>query len=106
VNNQRKIYHNLNLFSSIGWGDALVFARYGPSHTQQRKLFQDAFGKNVLSQYSFIQERETNILLKGLVNSPRDYERHVQRYIFSLFGGAVRLLSVYVQVLWRHHLGH
>jgi cytochrome P450 len=89
---------------SVGWGDAVLVARYGPSHTHQRKLLHDAFEKKALSQYSAIQERETNVLLKGLTNSPRDYEKHVQRYVSSFIDNAVH--SFHAQVFWGYNLRH
>ena len=67
--------------SSVGWGDAVIFTSYGPFHAQQRKLYQDAFGKNVVSEYRSIQEHESTILLRGLLDDPRNFDNHLQRYV-------------------------
>ena len=47
---------------------------------QQRKLYHDAFAKHAVTQYREIQEQEANVLLKSMMDKPKDYDRHVQRY--------------------------
>ena len=48
---------------------------------QQRKLYHDAFAKHAVTQYREIQEQEANVLLKSMMDKPKDYDRHVQRYV-------------------------
>ncbi|KAI0092994.1 cytochrome P450 [Irpex rosettiformis] len=67
-------------YDSIGWGDAIILAPYGPFLTRQHKLFSDAFGKGVVHVYRGVQEREANILLKGLLDDPNDFDRHAIRF--------------------------
>ena len=64
----------------IGWGDSSIFAKYGPFHNQQRKMYNEAFGKNAVAEYRAVQEREANILLKGLLDDPNDFDRLASRY--------------------------
>ncbi|KAI0788920.1 cytochrome P450 [Irpex lacteus] len=70
----------MGYYDNIGWGDATVFVSYGPFLSQQRKLYVEAFGKNVVSEYQSVQEREANTMLRGFLDSPKDFERHIQRY--------------------------
>ncbi|KAI0092996.1 cytochrome P450 [Irpex rosettiformis] len=70
----------LGYYDNVGWGDSVIFASYGPFHNQQRKMFHDAFGKNVVSEYRAVQEKEANILLKGLLDNPNDFDRHASRF--------------------------
>ncbi|KAI0093006.1 cytochrome P450 [Irpex rosettiformis] len=70
----------LGYYEAIGWGDAIIFAPYGPFHTLQRKFYHDGFGKNVVSQYWEIQQREANVLLKGLLEEPESYDRYARRF--------------------------
>ncbi|KAI0092998.1 cytochrome P450 [Irpex rosettiformis] len=67
-------------YDYIGWKDAVIFAPYGPFHARQRKLYQDAFGKNVVSEYRSIQEREANTLLKGLLDEPANFDSLSKRF--------------------------
>ncbi|KAI0092993.1 cytochrome P450 [Irpex rosettiformis] len=72
-------------FDAIGWGDTLAFVRYGPLHTQQRKMYHEALGKHVVSEYWNVQEQESNTLLKGLLDQPKAYDKQVQRYRHCFF---------------------
>ncbi|KAI0768403.1 cytochrome P450 [Irpex lacteus] len=76
-------------YERIGWGDSLFFAPYGPFHTKQRKIHQDALGKNVVHEHRGIQEREANALLRGLLVRPNEYDRHAQRFA----GGVITDIS-------------
>lgn len=42
-------------------------------------MYNDTLGKNVVQAYRGVQEREANTLLKGLLDSPNDFERHASR---------------------------
>ncbi|KAI0092995.1 cytochrome P450 [Irpex rosettiformis] len=65
---------------AIGWSDGIIHAPYGPFHNQQRKMYHDTLGKNVVSEYRTIQEREANTLLQGLLDKPKDFDRHALRF--------------------------
>ncbi|KAI0768442.1 cytochrome P450 [Irpex lacteus] len=67
-------------YDVLGWADTIIFSAYGPFHTRQRKMYQDALGKNVVSEYRGIQERAANVLIKSLTDAPEDFDRHVQRF--------------------------
>lgn len=69
----------LTCFPSIGWGDGAIVTRYGPFLTRQRKLLNEELDKNVVSQYETMQEEESRILLKGLLDEPSNFDRLVAR---------------------------
>lgn len=58
-------------------------------------MYQDALGKNVVSEYRGIQERAANVLIKSLTDAPEDFDRHVQRCVF---GGISTLCGIDVPV--------
>ncbi|KAI0748969.1 cytochrome P450 [Irpex lacteus] len=70
----------LGYYDQVGWGDSVIFASYGPFHTRQRKMYNDALGKNIVSEYRAVQEREANVLLKGLLDEPGKFDRHAARF--------------------------
>ncbi|KAI0093004.1 cytochrome P450 [Irpex rosettiformis] len=70
----------LGYYIAIGWGDTVVFTQNGPFHSLQRKLYQEGFGKNVVSQYWEAQQREATVLLKGLLEDPKSYDRYARRF--------------------------
>lgn len=65
----------------IDWGDTIVFSPYTPFHHMQRKLYHQSFGKHVVSEYWPVQEREANILLKGLQDHPKKFDKQVERCV-------------------------
>lgn len=42
-------------------------------------MYNDALGKNIVSEYRAVQEREANVLLKGLLDEPGKFDRHAAR---------------------------
>ena len=65
--------------NSIDWGDTIVFSAYNPFHHLQRKLYHQSFGKHVVAEYWPVQEREANILLRGLLDRPESFDKQVER---------------------------
>ncbi|KAI0768404.1 cytochrome P450 [Irpex lacteus] len=70
----------LGYYDTIDWGDTIVFSPYTPFHHLQRKLYHQSFGKHVVSEYWPVQEREANILLKGLQDHPKKFDKQVERF--------------------------
>ncbi|CAL1703282.1 unnamed protein product [Somion occarium] len=65
----------------MGWSKMLTHAHYGDRFRKLRKWTHDAFmSKAALRTYRPIQERETYILLSGLVDSPNEFVSHFTRF--------------------------
>lgn len=64
----------------MGWENVVTQMRYGSRHRRHRKWIQDAFqGKETLESYRYIQLRERNIVLAGLLASPEAFVKHLTR---------------------------
>ena len=55
---------------------------YGPSMIKQRKWMHSAFGEeSALKKLDVLRQRETCVLLTGLMATPADFVLHVKRYL-------------------------
>ncbi|KAH8879650.1 cytochrome P450 [Thozetella sp. PMI_491] len=68
------------LFEVMGWGRTLTFLRWGPAFRLHRKILQKSFQKSNIVQYRPLQERETLVFLKGLVQRPEQWETLLRRF--------------------------
>ncbi|KAI0697257.1 cytochrome P450 [Cytidiella melzeri] len=68
------------IFDRIGWKGGLLFARYGtPEFNYQKKLFHSTMQKSALPAFVRYQNEEVNIMLRGLLDNPQDFERVMHR---------------------------
>lgn len=68
----------------LGWGEVLVFNRYGERWRMGRKYFHQYLGgkgqlSTVISRFSHIQEREAHAGLKLILRDPDHVEDHIRR---------------------------
>jgi len=68
------------LFNRTGWKGGLLFVDYGRECVQQRKLLHTPLAKQTIPTYRDIHEQETNSLLKGLLDTPHNFDRLLHRY--------------------------
>lgn len=69
----------------MGWGDMLVFMRYGEQFRTHRKLLQQFWSAQNITTARPTQRAETHKLLMKLLRSPADYEAHIEQYVMSNF---------------------
>jgi cytochrome P450 len=75
------------LFEVMGWGMTLTFLRWGPKFRVHRKVLQKTFQKSSVVQYRPLQEKETRVLLEGIVKNPEDWERLLRRFATAIVMG-------------------
>lgn len=75
------------LFEVMGWSKTLTFLRWGPAFRMHRKILQKSFQKSNVIQYRPLQERETQILLKGIMNAPEQWETLLRRFATAVVLG-------------------
>jgi cytochrome P450 len=75
------------LFEVMGWGMTLTFLRWGPKFRVHRKVLQKMFQKSSIAQYRPLQEKETRVLLEGIVKKPEDWERLLRRFATAIVMG-------------------
>ncbi|KAM4065259.1 cytochrome p450 [Hirsutella rhossiliensis] len=75
------------LFEVMGWGKTLTFLRWGPDFRMHRRILQKSFQKSSVVRYQPLQERETAILLKGILNSPAEWENALRRFATAVVLG-------------------
>ncbi|KAF2792015.1 cytochrome P450 [Melanomma pulvis-pyrius CBS 109.77] len=75
------------LFEVMGWGMTLTFLRWGPKFRVHRKVLQKTFQKSSVIQYRPLQEKETRVLLEGIIKCPEDWERLLRRFATAIVMG-------------------
>lgn len=75
------------LFEIMGWGKTLTFLRWGPDFRMHRKVLQKSFQNSSIVQFRPRQERETLIMLKGLLDSPSQWETIIRRFATAVVLG-------------------
>lgn len=75
------------LFDVMGWGKTLTFLRWGPDFRMHRRVLQKSFQKSTIVRYRPLQERETALLLKGIFNSPAEWESVLRRFATAVVLG-------------------
>ncbi|KAJ3489884.1 hypothetical protein NLI96_g1811 [Meripilus lineatus] len=68
----------------IGWGDMVAFLNTGDSFNKSRKLLQDPFTQSECTMFQDMQLGLTHILLKSLLNDPKEFDTHLQRYSMAV----------------------
>jgi len=72
------------------WGWATSLVPYGDTLRKQRTYLHRFFQSSAVLNYLELQQRETYVMLNGILSSPDNYEKHVRR-----LPGAVILANVY-----------
>ncbi|KAH7914101.1 cytochrome P450 [Hygrophoropsis aurantiaca] len=67
-----------------------IFLRYGPKWRLHRRLLHQAFKQDTALSFHPMQLRKTHQLLRGLLESPQEYEEHLR-----LHSGSVIMSAVY-----------
>ncbi|KAK3191175.1 hypothetical protein K4F52_002761 [Lecanicillium sp. MT-2017a] len=75
------------LFEVMGWGKTLTFLRWGADFRMHRRLLQRFFQNSSIVQYRPLQERETAVMLKGLLENPADCENIIRRFATAVVLG-------------------
>lgn len=75
------------LFEVMGWGKTLTFLRWGPAFRMHRRILQKGFQKSNIVQYRPLQERETTVMLKGIVEKPAQWEMVMRRFATAVVLG-------------------
>ncbi|CAM1501838.1 Fc.00g038220.m01.CDS01 [Cosmosporella sp. VM-42] len=68
------------LFEVMGWRNTLTFLQWGPTFRMHRRILQKNFQKSNIVQRRPLQERETAIMLKGIVEKPAARETIMRRF--------------------------
>lgn len=72
------------LFEAMGWGKTLTFLRWGPDFRMHRKILQKSFQNTNIIQYRPLQQRETTLMLKGIVKNPEEWENIIRRFAAAI----------------------
>ncbi|PNY29093.1 O-methylsterigmatocystin oxidoreductase [Tolypocladium capitatum] len=75
------------LFEVMGWGKTLTFLRWGPDFRMHRRILQRSFQKSTIVQYQPLQERETALMLRGILNNPPEWENILRRFATAVVLG-------------------
>ena len=75
------------LFEVMGWSKTLTFLRWGPDFRMHRRILQKSFQKSSIVQYRQLQEQETITMLKGLIQSPDNWENVLRRFATAVVMG-------------------
>lgn len=75
------------LFEVMGWRMTLTFLRWGPHFRMHRKVLQKAFQKSNIIQFRSLQERETRVLLRGIIEQPHGWELAMRRFATAIVLG-------------------
>ncbi|KAF2471439.1 cytochrome P450 [Lindgomyces ingoldianus] len=75
------------LFEVMGWSMTLTFLRWGPQFRMHRKVLQKTFQKSSIAQYRPLQEKESKVLVEGLLKNPGDWERLLRRFATAIVMG-------------------
>ncbi|KAI0092990.1 cytochrome P450 [Irpex rosettiformis] len=68
------------IFDRIGWKGGLLFSRYGTEEfTYQRKMCNLALQKSTIPACREFQVEEIDIMLKGLLDHPKDFDQVLHR---------------------------
>jgi cytochrome P450 len=68
----------------------VAFTRYGSESRRQRKLMLKALSVNAVKTYQPLIETETHLFVSALLQTPKEYERHIRRY-----AGGLTLNTIY-----------
>ncbi|KAF4120872.1 Cytochrome P450 [Geosmithia morbida] len=72
------------LFEVMGWGKTLTFLRWGPEFRMHRRILQKSFQNSNIVQYRPLQQRESTLMLKGIVQKPDDWENIMRRFAAAI----------------------
>ncbi|KYK57872.1 O-methylsterigmatocystin oxidoreductase [Drechmeria coniospora] len=75
------------LFEVMGWVKTLTFLRNGPEFRIHRSILQKSFRESSIRQYQGLQERETTVLLRGILNTPAKWETVLRRFATAVVLG-------------------
>ncbi|KAH6888021.1 cytochrome P450 [Thelonectria olida] len=75
------------LFEVMGWRKTLTFLRWGPDFRKHRSVLQRVFQKTSITQYHPLQERESVVMLKGLLQKPVEWETIIRRFATAVVLG-------------------
>ncbi|KIP03142.1 hypothetical protein PHLGIDRAFT_26261 [Phlebiopsis gigantea 11061_1 CR5-6] len=67
---------------SVGFGWSTASAPYGQYWRESRKLFQKTFGPHAVGRYRPVETTATHKLLRNLLETPKDFRKHI-RYLFG-----------------------
>lgn len=75
------------LFEVMGWGKTLTFLRWGPIFRMHRRILQRNFQRSNIVQYRPVQERETAVMLQGILASPSSWDNAIRRFATAVVLG-------------------
>ena len=66
----------------MGWGEVLSHQRGGPRFRKHRRIIQEKFSAEAVSNYAHTQRKEVYATLAQLGNTPDDLMKHLKRSVF------------------------
>lgn len=76
------------MFEELGWRRTLTFLQWGPVFRLHRRVLQKNLQKSNIIQYRPLQERETAVMLQGLLETPVDnWEKPLRRFATAVVLG-------------------
>ncbi|TLD37803.1 cytochrome p450 1a2 [Venturia nashicola] len=75
------------LFEEMGWRGTLTFLQWGPRFRTHRRVLQKSFQKSSITQYRSLQERETRVLIEGILKTPEKWETVMRRFATAIVLG-------------------
>lgn len=75
------------LFEIMGWGKTLTFLPWGQTFRTHRRILQKNFQKSNIVQYRPVQERETALMLQGMLARPTLWDTAIRRFATAVVLG-------------------
>ncbi|PHH86202.1 hypothetical protein CDD83_10589 [Cordyceps sp. RAO-2017] len=75
------------LFEVMGWGKTLTFLPWGPDFRMHRRILQKSFQKSSIVRYQPLQEHETAVMLRGILDRPAGWETILRRFATAVVLG-------------------
>lgn len=75
------------LFEVMGWGKTLTFLRWGATFKLHRRILQKNFQKSNIIRYRTLQERETAVMLQGILSNSLQWQTAIRRFATAVVLG-------------------
>lgn len=78
----------------VGWKDILVLLKYTDKFKSCRRMLHGVIGTRVsVEKFRDTLEEESALMVRRLLNEPRNFVGPVRKYVFALCLGAVQLMA-------------
>ena len=79
----------------VGWGDVLVLLKYTDKFKACRRMLHGVIGTRVsVEKFRDTLEEESALMVRRLLNEPRNFVGPVRKYVFALCLGINQLMAI------------